>query len=239
MLIKTEAIVVHSIRYGEADLIVKLYTKQKGVVSYLVRGVLKSRKGKLKPSLFLPFSILNIDANYKSNNSLQRIIDAKLITHFKTLHESILKGGLISFLAEILSNVLIENESDEGIYDFIKKSLLWLDSNDEVALFHVFFLLKLTHFLGCSPDISNIELNQFSLEEACFTVGDKSGYAIDGELLIAFKLLLGIKFDDLKGVSLPKSIRKQLLDKVLLYYSFHVPGFKKTKSLSVLEALFN
>ncbi len=239
MQIKTEAIVIHSMRYGEADLIVKLYTKQEGLVSYLLRGILKSKKGKLKPSLFLPFSILNIDAIHKPKASLKRLTEAQLVCYYESLHQSVIKNSLGAFIAEILLQVLVDQEPDEGIFKFLKESLLWLDTNKEVTMFHLLFLLEFTRFLGCYPDQSNNELTQFNIEEACFTVGNKSGYVIDGELLIAFKLLLGIKFDELKRISLPKSIRKQLLDKMLLYYSFHVAGFKKPKSVGVLEALFN
>lgn len=239
MQIKTEAIVIHSMRYGEADLIVKLYTKQEGLVSYLLRGVLKSKKGKLKPSLFLPFSILSIDAVHTPKASLKRLMEAKLAFHYESLHQSIVKNSLVAFIAEILLQVLIDEEPDESAYKFIKESLLWLDSNKEVSMFHVLFLLEFTRFLGCYPDQSNNELMQFNIEEACFTVGNKRGYVIEGELLIAFKSLLGIKFDELKRISLPKNIRKQLLEKMLLYYSFHVAGFKKPKSVAVLEALFN
>ena len=57
MLVKTRAIIIHSIRYREADLIVKAYTKSSGLKSYLVRGVLKSKKGKLRASMFQPLSI--------------------------------------------------------------------------------------------------------------------------------------------------------------------------------------
>ena len=43
-LLNTKAIVLSSIKYGETSLIVKCYTQEEGVKSYLIRGVLKPKK---------------------------------------------------------------------------------------------------------------------------------------------------------------------------------------------------
>ncbi len=43
MLITTNAIVLSKLRYRDNDLIVKCYTQETGIVSFLLRGVLKSR----------------------------------------------------------------------------------------------------------------------------------------------------------------------------------------------------
>ncbi|WP_010522097.1 DNA repair protein RecO [Aquimarina agarivorans] len=239
MQIKTEGIVIHSIRYGEADVIAKIYTKEKGLISYLIRGVLKSKKRKIKPAFLLPFSILTIDASHKSKTTLKRLIDASPIEAYTTLHQSIVKNSMVTFLTEILLQVLADEAPDEQLYEFVAYSILWLDANEEITLFHVHFLLRLTTFLGCSPDSTNIHLTKFDLKEGNFTFNTKSGYFIEGTLLVAFKMLLGTNFDNLKEISLPKEERKQLLNKVLLYYSFHVPGFKNPKSLLVLETLFS
>ena len=48
MFTRTEAIVLSSLRYNESDLIVKCYTKSQGILSFIVKGVLKSKRGKFK-----------------------------------------------------------------------------------------------------------------------------------------------------------------------------------------------
>ncbi|MGE5944410.1 MAG: DNA repair protein RecO, partial [Flavobacteriales bacterium] len=45
MLVSTNAIVISKLKYGESDLIVKCYTQPYGMLSFLLRGVLKSKKG--------------------------------------------------------------------------------------------------------------------------------------------------------------------------------------------------
>ena len=41
-VVTTKAIVLSSLKYGDSSLIVKCYTEEEGVKSYLVRGILKS-----------------------------------------------------------------------------------------------------------------------------------------------------------------------------------------------------
>ena len=73
MLTKNNSIVLSKLKYRDYDLIVKCYTQQRGVVSYLLRGVLKSKKGKTKTVYFQALSQLQIDENYKPNQSLHSI----------------------------------------------------------------------------------------------------------------------------------------------------------------------
>ena len=42
--VTTKAIVISAIKYSDTSLIVKLYTKEIGLVSYLLKGILKSKK---------------------------------------------------------------------------------------------------------------------------------------------------------------------------------------------------
>ena len=51
MLSKSKAIVLSTLRYKENDLIVKCYTNERGLVSYLQKGVFKSKRSKTKAVL--------------------------------------------------------------------------------------------------------------------------------------------------------------------------------------------
>ena len=51
MLVNTRAIVISALKYGEADLIVKCFTEEAGLKTYLLRSILKSKKGKLRTAM--------------------------------------------------------------------------------------------------------------------------------------------------------------------------------------------
>ena len=119
MLIKNNSIVLSKLKYRDYDLIVKCYTQQRGVVSYILRGVLKSKRGQAKTVYFQALSQLQIEENYRPNQSLQSIKEVKLNYIYKSLHTNIYKSAIVLFLAEILSNVLKEEEKNDELFNFI------------------------------------------------------------------------------------------------------------------------
>ncbi|MEM9687382.1 MAG: recombination protein O N-terminal domain-containing protein, partial [Bacteroidota bacterium] len=68
MIVATEAIVISTIKYGDTSLIVKCLTASNGIKTYLLKGILTSRKGKLKAAHFQPLTYLDILATHKSKS---------------------------------------------------------------------------------------------------------------------------------------------------------------------------
>ena len=107
MVIATKAIVLSSLKFGDSDLIVKCFTASSGLKSYLLRNILKSKKGKLKVSLFQPLTILEIEASHKNKGNLERIKEAKVYYSYQTLHTQIVKSSMTIFIAEISTSYIM------------------------------------------------------------------------------------------------------------------------------------
>ena len=163
MLITTRAIVFGSIKYGEADLIVSCFTEKKGLKSYLLRGILKSKKGKLKASLFQPLTQLELVASHKDKGTLERLREARLLSAYRSLHSHVVKSSVVFFLSEMLRNSVKEEEANPRLYEYLETTLSWFDVHDEFANFHLLFLLKLTKYLGFYPDDSETDMPVFNL----------------------------------------------------------------------------
>jgi len=239
MLITTNAIVLSKLKYRDNDLIVKCYTEQLGIVSFLLRGVLKSKKGGSKVAYFQLLSQLQIVFNYKNNGALQSIKETKLNVIYTTLHTHILKSAIVMFLSEVLSKTLQEEEKNEILYSYLETTLLWLDSQSEHANFHLLFLLKLTKYLGCYPDTHEIEYPIFNLYEGKFELKESNKYAVKGENLTLLKNLLGTTFDALPSIKINAKQRQSFLNMILLYFELHLGSFKTPKSLQVFNQVFS
>jgi DNA repair protein RecO (recombination protein O) len=238
MQIKTKAIVLTSIKYGEADLITKCLTEE-GVKSYMLRSVLRSGSKKLKPGYFQPLSQLEITAVHNKKGNLNRMTEARVSYLYRTIGFNVYKQSIAQFLAEVLSRSLREEERNDPQFQYIENSLQWLDTHDRFADFHLLFLLELTKFLGFYPDVTNIVNNHFDLEEGIFTKYQPQRSFIGDPEITHFKLLIGTKFDDMERLKWNSAGRQYLLEKLLDYYELHVPGFKKPRSLKVLKEVFN
>ena len=239
MVVNTNAIVISAIKYAEADLIVKCYTQTSGLKTYMLRGILKSRKGKFKTSLFQPLTQLELVAKHKDKGSLEYLQDAKILIHYQSLHTEVVKSTMVMFLSEMLKNTIQEEEVNDALYNYLEGAINWLDLHSEIANFHLLFLLKLTQYLGFYPEDSEMELPYFNLLDGVFQESKTDGYCIRGEVLENLKLLLATNFEALNEIKLSKANRSELLEILLTYYQLHIESFKKPKSLSILHEIFN
>lgn len=239
MQVTTKAIVFSALKYGDTSLIVKAYTASDGIKSYLLRGVLASKKGKLKSAYFQPLTQLEIVANHKNKGTLETLKEAKVFYHYQTLYADMAKNAMTLFLAELLGNSIREEERNEDMFDFLEASLQWLDVNKDVANFHLYFMLSLTRFLGFYPDVYQIDKPYFDLLEGEFVAAESLNPILRGENIYYFKTLLGTNFDAMHTVKMKKSSRQELLKSLILYFELHLQGFRKPKSLAVLNEVFN
>ncbi len=81
MEVKTRAIVLQTIKYGDAQLIVDFFTEKLGRLSFMVK-IPKSSKAKMKRQLFQPLMILNLEFDYRPKANLQRFKDVSIALPF-------------------------------------------------------------------------------------------------------------------------------------------------------------
>ena len=239
MQVTTKGIVLSSIRYGDTSLIAKVYTASDGLKSYLLKGILTSKKGKLKAAYFQPLTQLEIVAIHKNKESLESIREVKVAYPYRSLHADMAKNAVVLFLAEMLGNSIREEEPNRELFQFIEASLQWLDTHDQIANFHLFFLLNLTRYLGFYPDTGNISAPYFNLPEGSFADVSSGPAPIEGENLVFFKQLLGINFDAIHSITMKKTNRQELLQCLVVYFELHLQGFRKPRSLAVLNEVFS
>ncbi|MBS7256267.1 DNA repair protein RecO [Flavobacterium branchiicola] len=237
MQVKTKAIVISSLKFQEKSLIVKCFTLSNGLKSYFVRDAFSSRKASQKIAYFQPLSILEIEAVHKNKGTLENFKELKTAVPFQTIHTDIFKSTMVMFLSEVLHYSIQEEEKNEQLFLFLETALTWLDNHSEISNFHLILLLEITKYLGFYPDISEISLPHFEMNEGVFTLFQGGNMLSEHETNL-FKRLIDLKFDNSQKVF--HVVERQILLKILIdYYSFHLEGFKKPKSLDVLKEIFS
>ncbi|MGI9547618.1 MAG: DNA repair protein RecO, partial [Flavobacteriaceae bacterium] len=103
MQVTTKAIVLSSLKFGDTSLIVKAFTLSDGLQTYLLKGILASKKAKLKTAYFQPLTQLEIVANHKFKGSMESIREARVYYHYQSTHSDITKNSIALFLSEVLS----------------------------------------------------------------------------------------------------------------------------------------
>ena len=238
-IVNTKAIVLNSLKYGDTSLIVRCFTLKEGIKTYLIRGVLKAKKGKIKAAYFQPLTQLKIEANHNNKGNLNSLKEVQILNPYKSIYSNIFKQSIVFFLAEILSNSIQEEEENGSLFSFIEASLIWLDTHDKISNFHLLFMLNLSKYLGFYPDFSGADSSYFNLVDGVFTSSSLDKDVLFGDDLNQFKKLLGTTFDSIEVIEFSKRERQQVLGIIIRYFELHLEGFRKPKSLGVLETVFS
>ena len=240
MLTKTQAIVLHSLKYGETRLIVDMFTRSQGRQSFIV-SIPKSVKGKIKKQLFQPLTLLEIESDLRPKLQLQKLSDVRLASPFSSIPFDPNKLSISLFIAEFLYYALRSEQHNEPMFDYIVNSIQWLDAQtDRFANFHLVFLMRLSRFLGFYPNLEHYQTGDyFDLRESVFLsappVHRNFLYPQEAEKI---QLMMRMDFPTMHLFRMSHQERNRLLEVSLIYYRLHLPDFPELKSVSILQELY-
>jgi DNA repair protein RecO (recombination protein O) len=236
-----QAIALGSVRYGDSSLIVACYTRQYGLQSYMLKGILSAKRNKkLSKSFFEPLTLLEFEAKRNQDHKLGYLQQVHLLCPYTSIPFDLRKKAVVFFLAEIIHQVVKEEqqEANPSLFDFIQKRMLWLDENDTIGLFHLKTVLDLTLFMGFDPNMSDSDAPYFDLESGCMSRYRPKAYFIEGRLKNLWVEILGMKFDTVAEIKVSREEKASLLEYAIKYFKLHLQQFKSPKSTEILNELF-
>ena len=240
MLTKTQAIVLHAIKYGETRLIVDMFTKVFGRQAFIV-SIPKTPKGKVKKQFFQPLTILEIETDIRPRQQLQKLHDVQLAAPFASIPFEPDKLAISLFVAEFLYYALRSEQRNELLYEYLENSIVWLDGQQSsFANFHLVFLLRLTRFLGFYPNLDDYkDGDYFDLRESVFMpMPPVHRDFLHPEEAQKVQLMMRMDFPTMHLFRMSHQERNRLLEVSLKYYRLHLPDFPEMKSIEVLQALY-
>ena len=240
MLTKTQAIVLHSLKYGETRLIVDMFTRSQGRQSFIV-SIPKSVKGKIKKQLFQPLTLLEIESDLRPKLQLQKLSDVRLASPFSSIPFNPNKLSISLFIAEFLYYALRSEQHNEPLFDYIVNSIQWLDAQtDRFANFHLVFLMRLSRFLGFYPNLDHYQTGDyFDLRESVFlSTPPVHRDFLHPQEAEKIQLMMRMDFPTMHLFRMSHQERNRLLEVSLIYYRLHLPDFPELKSVSVLQELY-
>ena len=241
MLEKTRGIILRQIKYTDSGIVAQLYTRKFGRQSFLIRGMRNRKSGKHN-ILFQPMFILELEINYKPAREMNIMREFSVSYSPYDIYSDIKKSSVAIFLGEVLTSVLREESPHEEMFDYIEKSIIYFDSCKEgYANFHIAFLVGLCSFLGFEPGIRKDKNDTyFDMKNGKFVpIPPVHGnYATPDISDILAEVFLS-SFDSIGNISLRGSVRNDVLDILVRFYSLHLSGLQKIKSLDVLKEVFS
>jgi DNA repair protein RecO (recombination protein O) len=236
VLQKTRGIVLHSLKYGDTSLILKIFTEESGLRSFLVKGA-RSRKSGLRASLFQPLTPLALDVSLKKQGgNFDSIRDAECLLPLQGVNSSITKQAIALFITEVLYKTIEEDHPQPELFEFVIHMLTYLDETTSVpAGFPHYFLVHYSKYLGLFPGGESEATAYFDMREGIFS--DEREWHADfmaPEESDALKRLLETPLGELHELNLNAVQRNNLLNALLHYYKIHLLNLREIKSHTIL-----
>jgi len=232
MLLKSEGIVLGSIKYGDSSLISHVFSKEKGLISLISN---KSKKGKsafnnyLQPLCFVDFVC------YDSNrSSISRLKEISFCYDYNEFQADIATNSLRYFIAEFLGKIIKEEEQNLSLYSFLERELKELHVVKLKSGFHISFLLDLLTELGLQPHLNNNHFYFDLIEGTSGIVKPTHSDFYEKEILELFNNAAENR--SIKS----KNERTTLLNVLLRYYSIQLNlDLENLKTKQVFEVVFS
>jgi len=233
MKYKSRSIALSYLKQGESSIIAKIFTEEKGLQSFIVKGV-RAKKSKKKLGLFQPLQLLSINATHLPKNNLQYISEIALEHTQITDGIDIKKNFLCIFVSEVISKVLLETEKDKALFKFIWELKIDLNSLKKInPNFPLIFLIRVSEYLGFTPSKEQINGVYFNMELGQFTNNKyQLNYYIGKDNSTYLRELL-----ENKDINIPYENRNQILLHLIQYYKLQHHELKNMTSHLIIESL--
>lgn len=229
MLHTTRGVVLRAIRHGDSTFVLRAFTQELGVRSFLVRV---GGRGGISQASLLGLNRVEIVAKETSERDLLSAQELRVYKPYERVHKEPVRGTLLLFVQEVLYRVLRGESGDSDLFSFVEQALEAMDTMPDVRNYPLVFLVRLSGELGFMPSPPLNGEEYFDLHGGEFlSVGHTMGPPLSTHLAA----LLSTDFGDRHQPNIAASHRRELLDRLLLYFRLHVDGLGELHSPLVLH----
>lgn len=159
MIVRTEAVVLRSIDYGETSQIVTLFTRDHGKLAVMARG--SRRAGSRFGSTLQPMSYTQVVYYYKPSRSVQTLSESSHVRYLHGLLRDLEALGYGLRIVELVHALMQEHEQNVSVFSLLVDVLERLSRTPASTenLFH-YFQLQFASRLGFAPDVDRQALEQ-------------------------------------------------------------------------------
>ena len=237
-IIKTEAIVLRKINFGDSSRIALFYSKDFGKISGIIKGA-RSSTSKIG-SMVDTINLLQLVIYKKEVREVQLIRDVDLIKHYPHIKDDYQKLKYATAIIELLTTMTSENEHNIKLFDGTVRILTLLDSTDEnpqiLFVKYFFFFLKeigyefqIEHCNVCGKKIQSGDQASYNYETGLICAECRTDRLTNfnfTEELFELLICLNSKRNNIKYSEKDLDLIMRMLEKFLMYQLHEFKGLR-------------
>jgi DNA repair protein RecO (recombination protein O) len=146
---RVEAVVLRHSDYGEADRILVIYTRDKGKLRVIAKGVRKIRSR--KAGHLEPFTRASLQL--AAGRDMAIVTQADTVDTYLPMRDDLVKTGLAAYVIEVVDRFTYEEEANPAIYRLLTDTLERISAQADPALALRYYDLHLLDLLGFRPEL--------------------------------------------------------------------------------------
>ncbi len=234
MTLSTPGLVLRTTPYAESSVVARVFTRQLGVQSYIIKGV-RSARGCVKQNMLQPLSSLDMVVYANPKTDLNHV--RELAPRHPGQMPDPVGNALRFFMTEVLYKALRAEEPLPELWDYVEQTTSALQPPP--SSLPIRFMLTVAHHLGIEP------LDNHDAHHPCFDLQEGRFVAAPTETTLSPQLstVLHEYLSSFHSPSLPFTpfhssvTRRDLLDTLIAYFQFHLPGFGQLHSHEILHTI--
>jgi DNA repair protein RecO (recombination protein O) len=261
MLVKTEAIILKTMKYRDTSKIVTFYTKEYGKLKGIAKGA-RTAKNKFGSALE-PMTLSMLVIYKKEHRDLHLISQCDAIDSFNNLTEDLDRMTAALSVIELINQVTHDEERNPVLFALLGETLSELNlSSKNYSSYSYAFKLRLASLFGYAPNLEVcgkcgnpliIDGNekQYAFQVArgavfcnrCYlpsdslkSIGQNIGsISISAQVLQILRRLLNAQINSLGNLEFDNLVGNQIDELLRLYLRYHFEGLKPLKSTELFH----
>ncbi len=230
----SEGIVIYKQKIRDALWVVKVLTKDLGLLSFWHRS---KKGGRILNAMD---EIVFTDVG-DQRDQLHWLKEVEFLCPHHQIESHPVKAATALFMQEVLYRLLQENDPNPPLYFFIKEMLHQLENDADVAILHFVFLVGLMRSMGCCPVPPIEDADWFGMSHGEFGKGTPPPLHIgkaQHQLYCWIAMLRG-NWESLRQDSVTNADRRMLLKALVEYLFMHQHKVNAIQSLDIYYELFH
>ncbi len=164
LIVKTNSIILNSMKYSESSKILRVFTRDYGKISLIAKGAISSKNK--YGSAIEPLSISEIQFYFKKNTDLYLVSSAETKIHLKIVRNELDRIAVGMMILESISQAHEENDKNEELFDEILNSFELLNTSEfSPILAFAYFEIKHCKILGFDLNFEFLDLERRDLKD--------------------------------------------------------------------------
>lgn len=245
-IVRTEAIVLRSLDYGETSQIVTLFTREKGKIGVMAKGARRTKSS--FGATLQPMAYTQVVFYYKPTRTLQTLSESSHVESFHHLRRNLKTITVGLRIVELVDALMEEEDPNEEVFALVVQALRRLNATDvRVANLWPYVQLQLARVLGMEPSVERINVEAVTGEEGLFSRANGGVYPDDAApeaprrasraALRAYAICARADLDTVMRLEMDPAVRREVESLVRDFLRYHFEEAYPDRSQSVIAQI--